>query len=183
MIQCPHCYWIIQDDGMPADDLIKMRDGEAVLNKRNDRDIWQSWYRELVAVATVINGRIKLKKMALILIVASTVAFANEGGEGGKGEGGNFLKLEPFTVNLSAGRVIQFVPQAKLGDPKEKERVTPYMPIIRFELIKAMLGQEAATANTPVFIESFALKAMKIINTATGGEYVKSVLFDRWIVQ
>lgn len=45
MIQCPHCYWIIQDDGMPADDLIKMRDGEVVLYKRNDSDIWQSRYR------------------------------------------------------------------------------------------------------------------------------------------
>ena len=45
MIQCPHCYWIIQDDGMPADDLIKMRDGEVVLYKRSDSDIWQSRYR------------------------------------------------------------------------------------------------------------------------------------------
>ena len=124
-----------------------------------------------------------MKKLALVLLAASTVAFANEGGEGGKGESGNFVKLESFTINLSGGHVIQFVPQVKLGDPKEKERVTPYMPIIRFELIKAMLGQESASANTPAFMESFAQKAMKVINTATGGEYVKAVFFDSWIIQ
>jgi hypothetical protein len=45
MIQCPHCHWIIKDDGMPETDLIKLRDGEVVLYRRGDSPKWQARYK------------------------------------------------------------------------------------------------------------------------------------------
>jgi len=124
-----------------------------------------------------------MKELALILIAASTVAFASEGGAGGNSDSGDLVMMEPITINLSEEHYIQFVSQVRLNDPAGKERMTAHMPGIRFELIKAMLGQEFASASTPAFMESFAEKAVKIINTTMGGEHAKAVLLDRWIVQ
>jgi len=42
VIQCPHCYWIIQDEAKPQDNLVKMRDSEVVLYRRSDSGRWQA---------------------------------------------------------------------------------------------------------------------------------------------
>ena len=126
-----------------------------------------------------------MRSLILLLLLVSSMAIGNEGGGGGSGEGGGggFVKLEPLTVNLSDGRYIQCVAQAKLGDPLQKEYVTAYMPIIRFELIKALIGQTADAIKSPAFMTTFAEKAKDVINKSVGGDFIKEVFFESWIIQ
>ena len=123
-----------------------------------------------------------MRRLAWALIAASTISTANEGGGGAVGEG-DFIKMEPFTINLSGGHVIQYVAQAKLKDAHEKDYVMSFVPLIRFELIKAMIGQDYATVQSPAYMAAFSEKASKLINTTLGGDFIKEVFFASWITQ
>ncbi len=115
--------------------------------------------------------------------MASTFAFAAEGGEGGGRESSGYVKLEPFVVNLKDSNYVSFTPELKLADPADGELLKAYTPVVRFALIKSMMGQDAAQVQTPAFIKSFADAAVERVNKALGGDYVKGVFFSDWIVQ
>jgi len=124
-----------------------------------------------------------LKFIPLLWILMSSVAVANEGGDGGGGAAADGLALEPVTVGLNSGHYIQFKPYLKLKDAKDGELVKTYMPVIRYELIKSILGKDPVLVQTPEFVAEFAEGAAVAINKALGDDYVKEVLFEAWLIQ
>jgi len=68
-------------------------------------------------------------------------------------------------------------------DQKDQDVVKTYMPVIRFEMIKSMIGREAEKVQTPAFMESFAEEVTELINGVLSGGIVKGVFFESWIVQ
>jgi flagellar basal body-associated protein FliL len=116
------------------------------------------------------------------LMLMTTFVFAGEGGEGNGGNS-NYVKLEPFVVNLKGSNYVSFTPELKLSDPADGALLKAYTPVVRFALIKSMMGQDAAQVQTPAFMKSFAEAAVDLLNKALGGQYVKGVFFSDWIVQ
>jgi flagellar basal body-associated protein FliL len=112
----------------------------------------------------------------------SGLAFANEGGGGGGGAGG-MVKMDSMVINLKGGSYISFTAQLKLNDPADETVLKDYMPMVRFEFIKAMVGQDGSVVRTPEFMSSFADNAVKFINKALHGDYIKDVFFTDWMIQ
>jgi len=121
-----------------------------------------------------------VKFVFLIVMFLSSLSFASEGAGGG---GGGNIKMDAVVVNLTGGGYISFTAQLKLADPKAEELVKAYMPVVRFEFIKAMIGKEGATVQTAQFMASFATQAAEFINKALDGDYVSDVFFTDWMVQ
>ena len=114
------------------------------------------------------------------MLLCST-AFANEGGS--SGGAADSLALEPLTVNLGSGHYIQFKAHLKLKDAKDQDRVKSYMPVVRFELIKSILGKDPAEVQTPKFINEYSASAAGVINKALEDEYIKELFFETWLIQ
>lgn len=103
---------------------------------------------------------------------------------GGESAGtGGVVKLDLLVVNLDTGRYVGFTPQIKLADPADEGYVKAYVPVLRHEMIKELLGQKAATAQSADFIAGYAKKLAAGLNQLLKGDYVKEVLFDNWIVR
>ena len=124
-----------------------------------------------------------MKYLFLLCILLSGSAFANSGGGGGGGGAADFVALEPLVINLRGNHYIQFKPQLKLKDAKDMELVKAHMPVLRFELIKSLIGRDAAEVQTTKFIGDFAESAAALLNKALKDDYVKDVLFDSWLIQ
>lgn len=120
----------------------------------------------------------------VLLLWASGAAFANSGG--GAASGGapaDLLKLDPLVVNLSEGHLIQFTPQLKLHDAKDLEAVKSNMPVLRFQLIKSLIGRQASEVQTAKFMAAYSDDAAVLINKALKEDLVIMVLFDGWLIQ
>lgn len=122
-----------------------------------------------------------------ILFAESTLASDSGGHGGGGGAGGNFILLESLVINVRTGShangFLNFVPQLKLAHPEDMESVKVHMPMLRHILIKSLIGKNADVLQTVAFMNEFSHTAAGLINQALGDEYVKEVLFDRWLVQ
>jgi flagellar basal body-associated protein FliL len=128
---------------------------------------------------------IALKFFFVIWMLLSGAAFASSEGEAG-GTGGRlakFVALDPMVINLRDDRFIQLKLQIKVMNVKDVTLVKAYTPVIRFELIKSLIGRNADELQTTTFISAFSETAAALINKTLHDEYVKEVLFDSWLVQ
>ncbi len=124
-----------------------------------------------------------MRMLVLLFCLMSGAAFASGGGGGGGGGAADLLRLDPLVVNLRDGHLIQFTPQLKLTDAKDLDTVKAYTPVVRFQLIKSLIGLPANEVQTAKFMGAFAESAVEVINKALKEEYVKEVLFDGWLIQ
>jgi flagellar FliL protein len=120
-----------------------------------------------------------------ILLSACALAQAGEhGGGGGGGAAADAVKLDNFVVNLQDRQAyLSFTPYLKLNDAKEQDRVKAYMPALRHEIIKIVIGQPSAGASSPQFMESVAKSITTALNKVMQDDIVKAVYFNDWIVQ
>jgi len=114
----------------------------------------------------------------------AAVAFANEhgGSESGGGAGG-LVKMDPLVINLQNGHYINFVPQLKLSDPLDEGYVKGYIPALRHEMIKSLIGQNPATVQTAEFMSAYSHKITEALNKFLAGEYIKEIFFDTWMLR
>ncbi len=120
-----------------------------------------------------------MRKLFLaILILSSQLSYAEEGKPGV-----SYVPFEPFVVNLKDDAYVSFTPQLKLAHPEDQAYVQAYVPAVRHELIKQMMGQAPAAVRTPDFIANFAKTALDIANRVIGEGYVRGVFFTSWVVQ
>jgi flagellar basal body-associated protein FliL len=120
----------------------------------------------------------------VLLLAVSCIALANEHGGGGGGGPADAVKLDNFVVNLKDRQAfLSFTPYLKLFDAKDQDRVKAYMPVIRYEIIKAMIGQPPENVGTPQFIESTAKSITSTLNRILNDDVIKAVYFNDWIVQ
>lgn len=114
------------------------------------------------------------------LLFAVSSAQASGGGGGGPVD---IVKLDPLVVNLAEGHYLQFTPQLKLSDPHALDRVKAHTPLLRFLLIKYLIGRPAKEVQTVQFVAAFSEEAATVINKALKEELVSAVLFDGWLIQ
>lgn len=128
-----------------------------------------------------------MKKLLLILLLLmSGGAFASGGGDGhggGGGGAGDVVKMDVLIINLQGGRYINFVTQLKLVDPVDEAYVKGYMPVIRHEMIKSLIGRDPATVQSTEFISTYSQKVAEGLNKLLDGEYIKDVFFDTWMLR
>jgi flagellar basal body-associated protein FliL len=125
-----------------------------------------------------------MKVIFIALLWFSGAAIASGGGGGGGGGApADLLKLDPLVVNLSEGHFIQFTPQLKLHDAKDVDAVKANMPVLRFQLIKSLIGKQASEVQTAKFMAAFSEEAAVLINKALKEDLVTMVLFDGWLIQ
>ena len=119
-----------------------------------------------------------------LLLGACALVQASEHGGGGGGGAGDAVKLDNFVVNLQDRQAyLSFTPYLKLNDAKEQDRVKAYMPALRHEIIKIVIGQPPAGASSPQFMESVAKSIAGAANKVMQDDIVKAVYFNDWIVQ
>ena len=133
-----------------------------------------------------MESTLKLIVRLLLLswLSCAGLVLANEhgGGDGGGGAGG-LVKMEPLVINLQGGHYINFVPQLKLADPVDEGYVKGYMPALRHEMIKSLIGLDPATVQTAEFIGAYSHKIAAALNKFLNGEYIKEVFFDTWMLR
>jgi flagellar basal body-associated protein FliL len=122
------------------------------------------------------------------MMLVSALAFGAEHGGGGEAGGEGYVKMEPMVVNLSDHRYIQFIAEikpkkSKDGKAEGAEMIPTYMPMIRHEMLKNMIGKEADKVQTPEFMEGFSKTTAALINKLLDGDLVEAVFFQSWIVQ
>jgi flagellar basal body-associated protein FliL len=124
-----------------------------------------------------------VRKLALLLMAVSVLAHAegHGGGEGGGSSG--YIKMDVFVINLDGHHFLQFTPQLKPVEPKDEEHIKARLPLLRFEVIKSLIGQDPDKVQSPEFMSAYADRAAGMMNHALGGDYVAAVLFDNWIIQ
>lgn len=147
-----------------------------------ETDVHPDWKQhELSTTMTKVNW----KHAFLAMIAAPSMVFASGGGGGGGG--GSYVKMAPMVVNLETGHYIQFLTQIKPKVQNEKDggaaRIPLYMPVIRHELMKSLLGQRVGTVQTPEFMESFSHSTAELINKILDDNVVEAVFFENWIIQ
>ena len=119
-----------------------------------------------------------------ILLGVCALVQASDHGGGGGGGAADAVKLDNFVVNLQDRQAyLSFTPYLKLSDAKEQDRVKAYMPALRHEIIKIVIGQPAAGASSPQFMESVAKSITAALNKVMQDDIVKAVYFNDWIVQ
>ena len=125
-----------------------------------------------------------MKFFALVgIALLCATAFANSEGGSGDARPTEFVALDPLVVNLRDEHYIQFKPQIKVNSIKDLDLVKAYVPVIRFELIKSLIGKDAAEVGTTAFISAFSKAAAALINETLHDAYVKDVFFDSWLIQ
>lgn len=117
----------------------------------------------------------------LLVIALSCLCSAAYSAEGTKDEG--YVPLDPLVVNLKDSSYVSFTSQLKLASPQDREYVKAYLPVVRHELIKLILGRAPQEVQSPTFISGFAQSALDIANKVVGSGYVKGVFLTDWIVQ
>jgi flagellar basal body-associated protein FliL len=127
------------------------------------------------------NPRGEIVKYLFLLALLCAGAAQASGGESAGTSG--LVKMDLLVVNLDTGRYVGFTPQIKLADPADESYVKAYVPVLRHEMIKELVGQTATTAQSAEFIGGYARKLAASLNKLLRGDYVKEVLFDNWIVR
>lgn len=115
------------------------------------------------------------------VIALSCLCSAAYAAEGAKDEG--YVPLDPLVVNLKDSSYVSFTSQLKLASPQDREYVKAYVPVVRHELIKLILGRAPQEVQSPAFISGFAQSALDIADKVLGSGYVKGVFLTDWIVQ
>jgi flagellar basal body-associated protein FliL len=116
-------------------------------------------------------------------MLLSGMAFASGGGGQDSGGDSGAIKMDLLVVNLDQGRYVGFTSQIKLADPLDEGYVKACSPMLRHEMIKLLIGQNSATVQTAEFIANYAQRLGAAFNKLLGGDYIKDVFFDKWIVQ
>jgi hypothetical protein len=130
-----------------------------------------------------MNRYLNFVRIAVVLCGLGASGGVLASGGGGGGGPADLLKLDPLVVNLDEGHYIQFTPQIKLNDAKDLDLVKAYTPVMRFQLIKSLIGQKASMVQTAKFMMEFSESAAQVINKALQEEYVREVFFDGWLIQ
>jgi flagellar basal body-associated protein FliL len=125
------------------------------------------------------RGEIVKYLFLLALLCAGAVQASGGGATGAPG----VVKMDLLVVNLESGRYVGFTPQIKLADPADEGYVKASVPLLRHEMIKELVGQKAATAQSAEFIAGYAKQLATGLNRLLKGDYVKEVLFDNWVVR
>jgi flagellar basal body-associated protein FliL len=124
-----------------------------------------------------------LRLLLLSWLGCAGLAFANDHGGGGGGGAAGLVKMDPLVINLQGGHYINFVPQLKLADPLDEGYVKGYMPALRHEMIKSLIGLDPASVQTAEFIGAYSQKITIALNKFLAGEYIKEVFFDTWMLR
>lgn len=117
-----------------------------------------------------------------VLMFCSGAALASGGGGDAGGPAG-LVPLEPIVVNLRDGHFLQLRPLLKMKDALDADFVKGHTPVVRFELIKSLIGKSPAEVQGVKFMGDFSATAAAALNKALKDEYIKEVLFDSWLVQ
>ncbi|MDE2599286.1 MAG: flagellar basal body-associated FliL family protein [Rhodocyclaceae bacterium] len=122
--------------------------------------------------------------LATLTLCAGAVSASEGGGHGGGGGGSpGSLPLEALVINLKGDHYLQIKPILKLADPADTDVVKAWIPLLRHELIKYIIGREPGEATSPQFMKVFSGETTDLFNKALRGKYVKDVIFDNWLVQ
>jgi flagellar protein FliL len=121
-----------------------------------------------------------------ILLLATSCAFASEGGEGGGG-GGLYAKLGTFTVNLqNISEFLQIDISVKMPNPGMLEAVKTYLPFIKHELILLLSSQDskqlASVAGKQKLMEQTKIAVNKVLKLDPK-EGITDVLFESFVIQ
>lgn len=122
-------------------------------------------------------------KVIALLSLLFALSTAHAAGGGGSGGPADIVKLDPLVVNLAEGHYLQFTPQLKLADQHALDTVKAHAPLVRFLLIKYLIGRSAKEVQTVQFVAAFSEEAATVINMALKDELVSAVLFDGWLIQ
>ena len=118
-----------------------------------------------------------LGALVLALGIAGSAGANNSGGPAG------VLPLEPLVINLKNEHYIQMTPLLKLFRPEEHEAVKAWVPLLRHELIKYMMGREHFEVASPEFMRAFSREVTELFNSSLPDDYIRDVIFDSWVVQ
>jgi flagellar basal body-associated protein FliL len=130
------------------------------------------------------SGAESLLSAALRLVVALAFAALCSVGQAADGEqGGAYVSLDTFVVNLKDDSYISFALQLKLSDPQQGDYVKAYVPVMRYELIKQMMWRDAAEVQTQDFMRAFAQTTSEMAERIIGPGYVKGAFITQWTIQ
>jgi len=123
-----------------------------------------------------------------ILMVAALLMMSNAFAQGGGGEGGgNYEKLEPFTVNLvGLHQVIQIAVTLKLASPEAKLKVGFYRPAIRHAVILLLSSKTSEELETAEGKQKLIVEIKTAVNKAielSAKDGVAEVLLESIIIQ
>lgn len=122
-----------------------------------------------------------MRSLLLLLILLSGASHSAEGN--GDAAPTDLIRLELLVVNLLNGRHLQFTPQLKLKRAADGALVNAYLPVLRFEFIKAMMGKDPAEVQSTKFIMEFSDFSGTFIDKMLHDKVIKEVLFDSWLIQ
>lgn len=123
-----------------------------------------------------------MRYFVVVWLFFSGMAHASGGGDSGGGPAG-LVALEPLVVNLSGGHFIQLRPLLKMKDVLDADFVKSYTPVVRFALIKSLIGRSPDEVQGVKFMGDFSASAAATLNKALKDDYIKEVLFDSWLIQ
>jgi flagellar FliL protein len=120
------------------------------------------------------------------LALTSGQSYASE--SAGKGEGGGqYIKLDAFTVNLQGlSQYLQVSITLMAANPHVDEAVKVNMPIIRHELILLLSSKEASQISTFEGKQALLQEAKRAVNKVihlTDKQGIANTLFESFIIQ
>jgi flagellar FliL protein len=121
-----------------------------------------------------------------VLLLATSGAYASEGGEGGGG-GGLYAKLGTFTVNLqNISEFLQIDISVKMPNPGMLETVKTYLPFVKHELILLLSSQDskqlASVAGKQKLMEQTKIAVNKALRLSPQ-DGITDVLFESFVIQ
>lgn len=129
----------------------------------------------------VQRGTLRPKKALFIALALCALSSAIHAGQGTRGAA--YVPLEPFVVSLKGDAYINFALQLKLVDPQYGEYVKSYVPVIRHELIKQMMGRDSTEVQSQDFMRAFSQTTFETTERVIGRGYVKGAFFTQWVIQ
>jgi hypothetical protein len=93
-----------------------------------------------------------------------------------------YVRTASFQINLGDGRFLVFTPVFKARGPHQAAQVSAFMPVLRHEIIKSLIGLGAEDVSGSTFIASYATGLRTIANAALGKDLVELVVFEDWLV-
>lgn len=124
------------------------------------------------------------KTLIVLLLLVLAPAHAEESKESG---GGQYAKLETFTVNLEGLRqYLQVDMSLKVADPKVIEAIKEWSPVIRHESILLLSSQKAEDISTLAGKHTLMLALRGTVNKVLKRDEkdgVTDVLFVSFVIQ
>lgn len=118
---------------------------------------------------------------SLFALVLCACSFAAQAGEAKPGIA--YVPLDPFIVNLKDDAYVSFTMELRLAAAQDGDYVKAFVPAVRHELIKGLMGRDAKEVRTPEFMNGFAERAAESAGRIVGRGYVKGAFLTTWVVQ